>query len=81
LNPQQSTNPSISTYVLPHSNALILYLVDILALELRDECGETLVVSFDTDGLEDGLDILGGRRGVATDGEEKVCREVLHVGS
>jgi hypothetical protein len=41
------------------------YLVDVLALELTDE-------------LEDLLDVAGGRRGVTTKAEEKVCRKVLH---
>src|SRR6266536_1595077 len=29
------------------------YLLEILALELRDESGETLIISLDTDGFED----------------------------
>jgi hypothetical protein len=56
----------------------VTYLVDILALELRDELLKTLIVSLDTDGLEDLLDVGGGRRGVATKAKEKVSREMLH---
>jgi hypothetical protein len=44
------------------------YFLEILALELRNELGETVIISFDSDGFEDGLDILLGWRGVATDG-------------
>jgi hypothetical protein len=55
------------------------YLLEILALELGDQGGETLIVSLDSDGLEDLLDVLLGGGGVATDGEEEVCCEVLHL--
>jgi hypothetical protein len=54
------------------------YLVNVLALELADELLEALVISLDTDGFEDLLDVAGGGRGVATEAEEQVCREVLH---
>lgn len=54
------------------------YGVDVLALELGDELGEALVVGLNANGLKDGLDISGGWGGVATDGEEEVCCEVLH---
>jgi hypothetical protein len=54
------------------------YLVDVLALELTDELVETLAVSLNADRLEDLLDVAGGRRGVTTKAEEKVCRKVLH---
>ena len=57
------------------------YFLEILALELRDQLGETLVISFDTDGSEDGLDIFLGGRGIATKGEEEISCEMLHVGS
>jgi hypothetical protein len=60
------------------SYCVVTYLLKILALELRDESGEALVISFDTDGFENGLDVLLGRRGVAAEGEEEVCCEVLH---
>jgi hypothetical protein len=38
-------------------------------------------LTFDTDRFENFLDVLGGRRGVATEGEEKVSCEVLHFDS
>lgn len=55
-------------------------LVDVLALELLDELVEALRVGLNANGLENGLDIGGGWGGVATDGEEEVCCEVLHFG-
>jgi hypothetical protein len=55
-----------------------MYFVDILALKLRDKSRETLIITLDTDGFEDALDVLLGRRGVAPEGEEEVCCEVLH---
>lgn len=57
------------------------YFLEVLAVELRDELGEALLISFDADGLEDGLDIVLRRRGVSAEGEEEVCCEVLHFGS
>lgn len=54
------------------------YLVDVLALKLRDELLKTLVISLNADGLKDLLDVSGLGRGVATEAEEKVCSEVLH---
>ena len=56
------------------------YLVDVLALELGDEGLEAVLIGLDTDGLKDGLDVLGGGGGVATEAEEKVSCEVLHFG-
>lgn len=58
-----------------------MYLVDILALELRDELVEALLVGFNTDRFEDSLDVFGGGRGVTTESEEEVGCEVLHFGS
>jgi hypothetical protein len=52
--------------------------LDILALELGDESGETLIIGFDTDGLENTFDVLGRGGGVTAKGEEEICREVLH---
>lgn len=52
--------------------------MDILALELGDEGRKALIISLDTDGLEDGLDVLLGRSGLATEGEEEVGCEMLH---
>lgn len=57
------------------------YFLEILALELLDEGAETLIIGLDTDGLKNSLDVLDGWRGVATDGEEEVCCEVLHFDS
>jgi hypothetical protein len=55
--------------------------LEILALQLRNELGETLLISLDSDRLENGSDVLGGWGRVATEGEEKVCSEVLHFES
>ena len=54
------------------------YLVDVLALKLGEELLKALVVGLDTDGLEDGLHVSGGRGGVSTETEEEVGCEVLH---
>lgn len=54
------------------------HLVDVLALELREELGETLLIGLDADGLEDGLDVLSGGGGVATELEKEVSGQVLH---
>lgn len=55
------------------------YLLEVLALEFTDQGGETVVISLDSDGLEDGLDILLRGGGVAAEGQEEVCCEVLHL--
>jgi hypothetical protein len=55
------------------------YLLEVLALELSDQGGETLVISLDSDGLENGLDILLRGRGVVAEGQEEVSCEVLHL--
>jgi len=55
-----------------------MYLVDVLALELRDELVETLLVGLNTNRLKDSLDVVSGRRGVTTESEEEVCSQVLH---
>ena len=54
------------------------YLVDVLAGELRDELVEAVAVGLDTNGLEDLLDVAGGRGLLTTEGKEKVGSEVLH---
>jgi hypothetical protein len=54
------------------------YLVDVLALELGEELGEALLISLNTDGAENLLDVRSGGGGVATEGEEHVCCDVLH---
>jgi len=55
-----------------------MYLVDVLALELRDELVETLLVGLNTNRLKDSLDVVGGGSGVTTESEEEVCSQVLH---
>ncbi len=62
------------------SLSCVIYLVDVLALELLQQSAETVLVGLDTNGAEDFLDIVGGWGGVATEGEEHVCCEVLHFG-
>lgn len=57
---------------------LSAYLTDVLALELGDESVQALVVSLDTDGVEDSLDVGSRGGGVATKAEEEVSCEVLH---
>lgn len=54
------------------------YLVDVLALELRQELGQAVIISLNANGAEDRLDVGSGGRGVATEGEEEVSCEVLH---
>lgn len=54
------------------------YLGNVLALELRDQLGQAIGIGLDADGREDGLDVLGGGGGVATEAEEEVSCEVLH---
>jgi hypothetical protein len=54
------------------------YLLEIFALELGDQGLQTVIISFNSDGLEDGLDILLGWGGVSTEGEEEVSCEVFH---
>jgi hypothetical protein len=56
------------------------YLLDVLAGKLRDELLETVTLSVDTDGREDGLDVLGRGLLVAGEVEEEVGCEVLHFG-
>ncbi len=54
------------------------YLVDVLALELLEEGVEAIVISLDADGLEDLLDIVSIRGGVASEAEKKIGCKVLH---
>jgi len=56
----------------------VSYLVDVLALELRDELVQALVIGLDTDAREDLLDVGSGGGGVAAKAEEEVSCEVLH---
>lgn len=53
-------------------------LLDVLALELSNELGEALIVGVDTNGREDGLDVLSRGGGVAGKAEQEVSGEVLH---
>jgi hypothetical protein len=54
------------------------YLLDVLARELRDELLETVALSVDTDGRENGLDVLSRRLLVSGEVKEEVGSEVLH---
>lgn len=54
------------------------YLVDVLAVELRDELVQALGVSLNANGLEDLLDISGLGRLVAAELEQENSCEVLH---
>lgn len=54
-------------------------LLDVLALELADELGEAVLLGVNTDGGQDGLDVLGLRGVLAAELEEEVCCEVLHL--
>lgn len=79
LNPQQSTRTIVSHQILPHNYICVVpYLVEVLALELADECRDALAVALNADGLEDLGDIGLGWGGVTTEGKEKVCCEMLH---
>jgi hypothetical protein len=53
------------------------YGVDVLVLELREKGGESLIVSLNSDGLEDSLDAGSGWSGAA-ERDEEVCCEILH---
>lgn len=55
------------------------YLIDVLALELFEELVQAIRISLNTDGIEDALDVCGGGGGVATEAEEEVGCEVLHL--
>ena len=56
-----------------HSVCVVcMYLVDVLALKLAKQRFETLVISFDADCAEDALDVFGGWRGVAAEGEQEI---------
>lgn len=57
---------------------VLSYLGDVLAIELREEGLDALSIGLNADGREDGGDVLGGGRGVATEAKEKVSGEVLH---
>lgn len=49
-----------------------IYLVDVLALELRDELVESVRLGVDSYGTEELLDVGSRRRGVSTGLEEEV---------
>lgn len=55
------------------------YLVDVLALKLREKGLEALVISLNADGAEDLLDVGLRRGGVAGEAEEEVSCHVLHL--
>jgi hypothetical protein len=54
------------------------YLLDVLAGKLRDELLKALTLSVNTDGGENGLDVLGRGLLVAGEVKEEVGCEVLH---
>lgn len=54
------------------------YLGDVLALELRDELADALLVSLDTDGVKQALDVGSRGGGVAAKAKEHVSCDVLH---
>lgn len=55
-----------------------IYLLDVLALEFREEGVEAVLVSVNANRLKDALDVGGRGAGVASEAEEKVGCEVLH---
>ena len=57
---------------------MYIYLREILAVELGDQGGQALIISLDSDGVEDLLDVLRRGGGVTTQTEEEVSCEVLH---
>ena len=57
----------------------VTHLVNVLALELRDELAKALLVGLDANGTKDLLDVIGGGGGVATDLEEEVSSNVTHL--
>ena len=50
-----------------------------LATELGDDFVELLLVNVDTDGGDDGGDVIGRGRSVATQNGQKVCSHVTHA--
>lgn len=77
-NPQRSTNFHVSYQHICKLSFDSANLVDVLSVKLLDEGIETLLVDLNSDGLENGGDVLSGRGGLSTDGEEEVCCEILH---
>ena len=61
-----------------YARASVTNLLEVLALELGDDLLETVTLSVDTDGGEDGLDVGGGGGLSAGKGEEEVGSEILH---
>lgn len=61
-----------------YARASVTNLLEVLALELGDDLLETVTLSVDADGGEDGLDVGGGGGLVAGKGEEEVGSEILH---
>lgn len=60
------------------AHASVTNLLEVLALELGDDLLETVTLSVNADGGEDGLDVVGRGGLVASKGEEQVGGEVLH---
>lgn len=61
-----------------YARASVTNLLEVLALELGDDLVDTLLVSVDADGGEDGLDVGGGGLLVASKGEKEEGSKVLH---
>lgn len=58
--------------------ATATHLLNVLALKLRDELLQTLLVSVNANRPKDSLDVVSRGRGVAGKAEEEVSSEVLH---
>jgi hypothetical protein len=57
---------------------LTSYLVDVLAFNGREEGSDTGVLSLDTNGGENSLDLIARGSGIATGSQQKVSSEVFH---
>ena len=62
-----------------HKSMNDTYSIDVLALELRDELLEAVLVGLNADGAQDLLDVRSGGGGVAANLEEEVRSEMTHL--
>lgn len=62
-----------------HARGELADLVDILALELLEEGRDAIIITVNTDGGEDVLDVPSRGRGVSAIHEKEVGCEVLHI--
>lgn len=79
--PQRSTTVAMSGSSLFQNDATRdpdSYLCQVLALELRDQLLQPLIVRFDANRFENAFNVGSGWGGVATKTQEKVCCEMLH---